>query len=125
MTLCETHQVEFVWVRGHAGNRENERCDELAVQASKQGDLPADEGYRQAFDPQDEGRQRPPVTQNPSTAKITQEGQPCRKCSTPVVKRTPRRHNHRNGQCCYYEYYLYCPRCCTLYMVEDAKRPWE
>ncbi len=25
------HQVEFVWVRGHAGHPENERCDALAV----------------------------------------------------------------------------------------------
>ena len=30
LTLCETHQVEWVWVRGHDGHDENERCDELA-----------------------------------------------------------------------------------------------
>ena len=29
------HQVKFVWVKGHAGHPENERCDELAVLASK------------------------------------------------------------------------------------------
>lgn len=29
------HQVKFVWVKGHAGHPENERCDELAVQAGK------------------------------------------------------------------------------------------
>jgi ribonuclease HI len=28
--LCQTHLVEFRWVRGHAGNPENERCDQLA-----------------------------------------------------------------------------------------------
>lgn len=28
--LCEKHQVEWVWVRGHDGHAENERCDELA-----------------------------------------------------------------------------------------------
>ena len=31
LTLCETHNVEFVWVKGHAGHPENERCDKLAT----------------------------------------------------------------------------------------------
>ena len=31
LTLCETHQVQFNWVKGHAGHPENERCDKLAV----------------------------------------------------------------------------------------------
>lgn len=31
--LLERHQVTFVWVKGHAGHPENERCDQLAVQA--------------------------------------------------------------------------------------------
>lgn len=35
----------FVWVKGHASNVENNRCDELAVAASKRGGLPPDEGY--------------------------------------------------------------------------------
>lgn len=29
------HTIRFVWVKGHAGHPENERCDELAVAASK------------------------------------------------------------------------------------------
>lgn len=45
LELCRQHEVEFIWVRGHAGNRENERCDQLAVQAAQQANLPADEGY--------------------------------------------------------------------------------
>ena len=45
LDLCETHEAEFRWVRGHAGDPENERCDQLAVQAAHQKDLPADEGY--------------------------------------------------------------------------------
>ncbi len=32
LTLLETHTVHFVWVKGHAGHPENERCDQLAVQ---------------------------------------------------------------------------------------------
>ena len=38
-------QVEFVWIKGHSGNIENERCDELAVSMSKFPTL-ADEGYQ-------------------------------------------------------------------------------
>ncbi len=31
LPLLETHEVEFNWVKGHAGHPENERCDTLAV----------------------------------------------------------------------------------------------
>ena len=30
----EPHQVQFVWVKGHAGHPENERCDQMAVAAA-------------------------------------------------------------------------------------------
>ena len=30
LELAKKHQVEWVWVKGHAGHLENERCDELA-----------------------------------------------------------------------------------------------
>lgn len=39
------HQVKFNWVKGHAGNIYNERCDELAVQAAESDNLLVDEGY--------------------------------------------------------------------------------
>ena len=39
------HEVEWVWVRGHAGNPENERCDELAVQASQGHPETIDQGF--------------------------------------------------------------------------------
>lgn len=45
LDLCAQHEVEFVWVRGHAGDTENERCDALAVEAARGPDLPADTGY--------------------------------------------------------------------------------
>jgi len=32
LPLLETHEVTFVWVKGHAGHPENERCDRLAVE---------------------------------------------------------------------------------------------
>ena len=36
------HDVEFIWVKGHAGHEYNERCDALAVLASKKDDLKAE-----------------------------------------------------------------------------------
>jgi len=45
LDLCQSHTVEFLWVRGHSGTRENERCDRLAVASANQPDLPVDEGY--------------------------------------------------------------------------------
>lgn len=33
--LLEVHNVQIVWVKGHAGHPENERCDRLAVEQSK------------------------------------------------------------------------------------------
>ncbi|MEQ9166255.1 MAG: ribonuclease HI [Fulvivirga sp.] len=43
--LYKKHKVKFVWVKGHAGLKENERCDQLAVEAAEGGNLPADVGY--------------------------------------------------------------------------------
>jgi len=31
LPLLQKHKVNFVWVKGHAGHPENERCDKLAV----------------------------------------------------------------------------------------------
>ncbi|MGN1340190.1 MAG: ribonuclease HI [Oscillospiraceae bacterium] len=31
LELLEVHDVEFCWIKGHAGHEENERCDRLAV----------------------------------------------------------------------------------------------
>ena len=46
LDLTKQHDVAFRWVRGHAGNKENERCDKLAVAAAKGRNLPADSGYK-------------------------------------------------------------------------------
>jgi len=45
LNLLEQHQVEFRWVRGHSGERDNERCDSLATSAARGADLPKDPGY--------------------------------------------------------------------------------
>ena len=43
--LLERHQVSFHWLKGHAGHKENERCDELARTESAKRDLPPDPGF--------------------------------------------------------------------------------
>lgn len=35
LTELKKHRYEFVWIKGHAGHPENERCDEMAVKESK------------------------------------------------------------------------------------------
>ncbi len=42
------HRVRIVWVKGHAGNPMNERCDELATQAADGYDLLVDTGFEKA-----------------------------------------------------------------------------
>lgn len=49
---CDKHQVTFEWVRGHHGNIENERCDELSKEMAMKDDLPADTGYESRLSPQ-------------------------------------------------------------------------
>ena len=44
---CRRHSVEFIWVRGHAANVENERCDLLAREAAGRPSLSPDYGYRE------------------------------------------------------------------------------
>ncbi|MGC9524206.1 MAG: ribonuclease HI [Limnospira sp.] len=53
LDLCDRHQVTFVWVKGHAGVEENERCDRLAVAASQEENLPPDCGYENPPAPQE------------------------------------------------------------------------
>lgn len=48
LLLTKKHHVKFKWVKGHADNVENNRCDELAVEAYKQPHLKADTGYEAA-----------------------------------------------------------------------------
>jgi ribonuclease HI len=43
--LYRKHNVKFYWVEAHADITENERCDQLAVEASRGNDLAIDENY--------------------------------------------------------------------------------
>lgn len=45
LVLYRKYSVDFIWVKGHASIPENERCDQLAVEASFREKLPEDSGY--------------------------------------------------------------------------------
>jgi ribonuclease HI len=50
LKIYPKHKVKFNWVKGHAGNFYNERCDELAVEAAESSTLLVDEGYENQSD---------------------------------------------------------------------------
>lgn len=43
--LSQDHEIRFTWVKGHASNPYNQRCDELATTAADGGGLIEDVGY--------------------------------------------------------------------------------
>lgn len=43
--LHKKYNPKFVWIKGHAGHVENERCDRLAVAAASAGNLLVDQEY--------------------------------------------------------------------------------
>ena len=48
--LHKKYHPEFVWIKGHAGHPENERCDQLAVAAAQGYDLQVDEEYEKGVE---------------------------------------------------------------------------
>lgn len=50
LKIRDKHKVTYKWVKGHADNAENNRCDELAVAAYKTKKLLIDEGYEASKD---------------------------------------------------------------------------
>lgn len=45
LRIYKKHNVRFIWIKGHASNPENEKCDQMAVEASKNSCLIEDTGY--------------------------------------------------------------------------------
>jgi len=45
INASKIHDIEFIWVKGHASNKYNEKCDKLAVLARNGSDLADDLGY--------------------------------------------------------------------------------
>ena len=45
LSAMSTHEIEWCWVKGHAGHTENERCDQLANLAIAEMTLLEDTGF--------------------------------------------------------------------------------
>lgn len=150
LDVFEKHVVKFKWVKGHAGVPENERCDELAVAAAQSGNLSPDVGYisenilcvdedllaeglnevgkckvvankpdDQAIGTADHSATKPSVS---SGVVHKEAGEPCRKCGVALVKKPTKPKSPKPGQTYFYAWYLSCPGCNTMYLVENAKR---
>ena len=112
LDVIDEHEVTFNWVKGHAGHIENERCDALATKGINSENKIKDEGYLEYLEHIDWYQEQ----------KIEKVGDLCRKCNTTVIKKTPNKRKIKLGQNYYYEFYLFCPNCKAMYMVEVAKR---
>ncbi|MEO8150520.1 MAG: ribonuclease HI [Bacteroidia bacterium] len=49
LSAYRKHHVKFVWVKGHASNMFNNRCDELATEAADGGNLLTDAVYEEVM----------------------------------------------------------------------------
>lgn len=138
LAIYAKHEVRFKWVRGHTGVPENERCDVLAVAAAQAYDSPHDTGYlKEIGEPtaslvESEMPRKIQTESESATAQKTKlpasdithqdAGEPCRKCGTPIVRKSTKPKAPKSGQSYYYEWYLLCPGCKTMYMVDAGKR---
>ncbi len=120
--ISNQEKVIFNWVKGHAGHVENERCDELALAALSGSNLLIDTGYLPSQLESDAKGAEESLQKDFRGVKVNVEGDSCRKCGTSVIKQTPKKKVPKPGQTYYYEYYLFCPGCKTMYLLEEAKR---
>lgn len=111
LVASQPHEIRLCWIKGHAGTPENERCDGLAMQASRQRERHEDDGFVEDS----------AAPGGASNSKQRAGDGICRKCGSPVERRVPSR-KRKPGQTYYYEWYLLCTGCATMYMVDEAKR---
>lgn len=135
------HRIKFHWVKGHAGIKENERCDVLAVAAAQSGVLTVDQGYLDSIkevasempqyistsvskSPPTGAQSHKPIASQSDVSSTAQPtvGGPCRKCGGVLQKRPTKQKALKPNQTYYYEWFLFCSGCGTMYMVNEAKR---
>ena len=126
------HDVEMLWVKGHAGVADNERCDLLATQSMKANDLSKDTGYvptneksTKRGSPKNDipapktSASMTPAPKGKKGRKPKHVGDPCRDCGRSLIRRKPKKSNPNSSY--YFEWYLYCETCKKLFHVEEAK----
>lgn len=121
LNAISDHIVKFNWVKGHTGHIENERCDTLAEYGIKSKEPIEDIGYESQ---EIANHQSIPINSTfTKKSKIEKEGDECRKCGEPVIKKIRKETKKiKSNQTYYFEYILLCPSCKTMYTTEDAKR---
>jgi ribonuclease HI len=100
-------EVKFIWIKGHSGIPENERCDELAVRATYQQALPSDVGYLEY--------------QKSGGSPYVKEGDPCMSCGTPLVTEKKGLKKKKGKKEYYYAWYYLCPECNKKIYLNKAK----
>jgi ribonuclease HI len=121
------HDVEMVWVKGHAGIEDNERCDQLAERAMRGKDLPADDGFSQLSRKPNKKTSPQPKRIPTASPQATKRHPPrpklpgdlCRHCDTPLIRREAKK--HKPGAAYHFAWHLYCENCHRMYQVEQAK----
>jgi ribonuclease HI len=129
--ISNQQEVKFNWIRGHFGHPENERCDQLANIALNSESLIEDTVYEENLF-NDTGLEFNSLITNPAekinlqtrkdNIKIKSEGDPCKKCGSAVLLKPSKKKEFKPGQTYYFEYYFLCPKCKTVYFVEEAKK---
>ena len=123
LNAISEHNVEFNWVKGHAGHTENERCDTLANMGINSKEPLEDVGYEPKENNATVSTHSNANFSKTNKIKIEKEGDNCRKCGEPVIKKHRKKTKKiKPNQTYYFEYVLLCPSCKTMYMTEDAKR---
>lgn len=112
LEVVDKHEVTFNWVKGHAGHRENERCDYLANLGIHADAKVKDEGYLDYLENIEDYKEN----------NIKKVGDLCKKCNVKVIKKPATIPKKTSEKKYYYEYYLYCSNCRAIYRTEDAKR---
>lgn len=132
LILISNHQeVKFNWVKGHFGHPENEKCDQLANIALNSNTLIEDTIFEEVlyfetgfeFNPLITNlAEVPTIRRRNDNGRIKSAGDLCRKCNTAVIYRPSKKKEPKPDQTFYFEYYYLCPKCKTVYFVEQAKR---
>lgn len=129
--ISNQQEVKFNWIRGHVGHPENERCDELANLALTSESLIEDTIYEEnlynetglEFNSSLTNTSEKINFQNKKdNIKVKSTGDPCRKCGSAVIFKHTKKKGFKPGQTYYFDYHFQCPKCKTVYLVEEAKR---
>lgn len=130
LLITSQEEVRFNWIKGHFGHPENERCDELANMALNGENLLEDSVYEEELFNKTGFEYSStslvpinyPAIVTQKERRIKAEGDLCRKCESAVIYKPSKKKQLKPGQTYYFEYYFLCPKCKTVYFIEEAKR---